>query len=78
MYQEALVLAKAYREVEAEAARLRFQVNFGTSVCEPCDGLRAGPGVVATCYQTRECRYGNVREGDKKRLRVLDDLLDKG
>ena len=78
VYGEALKLAKAYREIEAEAARLRFRVNFGTSVCESCEGLRAGPYVLATCYQVKECRYSNVRGATKKQLRILNHLLDKG
>jgi len=49
--------------MHAEAARLRFKVNFGTAVCESCDGLKAGPGIVATCFQIRRCNYENVREG---------------
>ena len=78
VYREAQKLVAAYESAQTEVARLRFSLNFGTAVCGNCDGLHAGPDVVATCYQTKECRYTNVRAGTKKQLRVLDHLLDKG
>lgn len=63
-FQAAGLVATRLLELDEEAARLRFQVNFGTPICTRCDGLRAGPGVVATCFQVRRCRYTNVKEGD--------------
>ncbi len=67
----------AYAEqVTKEAATLRFQVNFGTDRCQNCTGLKAGPGVVATCFQMKQCFYSNFR-GDTispKQGRVLDYL----
>lgn len=44
-----------------ESAEVRFKNNFGTEVCERCDGLKAGPGVAATCYQIRQCYYTNKK-----------------
>lgn len=73
-YEEATNLLRAYDRALDEIGRLRFRVNFGSSLCERCDGLRAGPGVVATCYQVQRCHYGNVREGQDElsRRRVLE------
>lgn len=56
-------------ETEEEAARLRFKVTFGSPACERCEGLTTGPGVVATCFQVKRCRYTNVKEGELPRLR---------
>jgi hypothetical protein len=49
------------REAVLEAARSRFKVNFGSTRCDHCEGLRAGPGVVATCFQVRQCYYDNIK-----------------
>lgn len=70
-------LVVAFRKLDVEAAQLRFRLNFGTPVCERCDGLKAGPGVVATCFQVRQCNYSNVKEGEitPRQLRVLQNLL---
>jgi len=65
VYAAAMDLSAAYREVMAEAARLRFQVNFGSKVCDGCDGLRAGPGVLATCFQVKRCNFTNIKEGSE-------------
>lgn len=69
-------LAEAYRELHGEAAKLRFQLNFGTPICSDCDGLKAGPGVVATCFQVRKCNYENVREDQitDRHQRILQSL----
>jgi hypothetical protein len=66
-------LIELAREAVAEASRSRFKVNFGTPRCERCDGLKAGPDVAATCYQVRQCHYGNIKQGDltPKQSRVL-------
>lgn len=77
VYEEAKRLAEAHRSLQSEAAKLRFRLNFATALCDNCEGLRAGPTVVATCFQVRECNYTNIRTDDSKRLRVLDHLFDK-
>ncbi len=65
-----------YSDLYLEAARLRFRVNFASSVCEKCDGLKAGPGVVATCYQLQRCEYSNTKETDidSEQARVIEAL----
>src|ERR1700760_1868875 len=69
-------LVEAYRELHGEAAKLRFQLNFGSPICASCDGLKAGPGVIATCFQVRRCNYENVREGgaSERHLRIIQSL----
>lgn len=77
-FDSATRLVQAYRQLAAEAAQLRFELNFGTRICEGCDGLKAGPGVVATCYQVRQCNFDNVKEdggASPRQLRVLQSLL---
>jgi hypothetical protein len=75
-YQAALLLIEAFREQTHELARLRFTLNFGSPVCENCDGLKAGPGVLATCYQTKQCNFDNIKDNANPRhLRVLNTLL---
>ena len=75
-YEAGVVLAEAYRTLWIEAAQLRFQQNFGGPVCQDCDGLKAGPGVIATCFQLRQCNYESIKEGDETpRQRVLQSLL---
>lgn len=78
-YQSALELKAAYHEALAESSRLRYQVNFGTEVCSNCEGLKAGPGVVATCFQTKKCDFDSIHEGSESRthLRILDRLAPK-
>jgi hypothetical protein len=79
-YEAAKVLAEAYHEVSLEAAQLRFQVNFGSQRCDRCEGLKAGPDVIATCFQVKRCNFTNVRVGDETpriqrvltRLTVID------
>lgn len=67
---------KAYRRLHHELAKLRFGTNFGTDICTDCDGLKAGPGVVATCFQVKACNFTNVKEGDdaNRHLRVIANL----
>jgi hypothetical protein len=64
----------------ADASRLRFKLNFGSDVCEMCEGLRAGPGVIATCFQVKRCDFTNIREdqGDPRHLRIIEGLSPKG
>lgn len=61
----------------AEMARLRFRLNFGTPVCDDCDGLTAGPKIVATCFQVKQCHYGPVGSNGviPGRRGVLDRLM---
>lgn len=56
---------------------MRFRMNFGTPICESCDGLKAGPGVTATCFQVRQCTYDNVKQGDvtPRQKRVIESLM---
>lgn len=63
------------RSLLVEIARNRFRTNFGTEVCERCEGLHAGENVAATCFQTKLCYYGNVkRDPSPKQKGVIDDL----
>ena len=76
VYQAATTLVDRYREQGVELAKARFKLNFGTALCENCDGLRAGPGVTATCFQVKQCHFDNFREDNHPRhLRVLNSLL---
>ncbi len=77
-YDAGVRLASAYQTLWVEAAQLRFRLNFGTPICDRCDGLKAGPGVSATCFQVRQCTYDNVKDGDAtpKQRRVIQSLLD--
>jgi hypothetical protein len=75
--QAAQQLRDAYHEALLEASRLRYRLNFGTSLCDNCEGLRAGPGVLATCFQVKVCNFANIKEGsqDPRHVRVLRTLL---
>ena len=74
VYRHVQELAQAYQDSLDEAAELRFKLNFGSEICGSCEGLRAGPGVIATCYQVRKCNFSNVKEGDSRYRRVIDRL----
>jgi len=63
-YQAGVRLIEAHRALSVEAAHLRFKSNFGSTLCDRCDGLKAGIGVVATCFQLRQCNYTNFKEHD--------------
>jgi hypothetical protein len=78
-YSAALELQDAYHEAMTEASKLRFKLNFGTSACQNCEGLKAGPGVTATCFQVQRCDFKNVKEGDEdpRQIRVIDKLTAK-
>ena len=71
-------LIEAYRALDVEAGKLRFKLNFGTARCQDCDGLRAGPGVVATCFQVQRCDFTNVKEGavSPRHRRILESLSE--
>jgi len=65
------------REAIGEAAKTRFQANFGTDVCQHCRGLKAGPGVGATCFQMQACYYNHFRADEltPKHERIVGTLL---
>lgn len=75
-FEAAKRLVEAHRALTLDAAKLRFTHNFGTPACNTCDGLHAGPGVVATCFQMKQCHYSNLKEGEgnPRMLRVLRAL----
>jgi len=77
VYQAALDLKVAYKEAMLEGAKLRFKLNFGTPFCEECDGLRAGPGVIATCFQIKRCDYTSLKDGnqDPDQVRLITSLV---
>lgn len=76
VYEAAVALIERHREQGVELAKTRFKLNFGSALCENCDGLRAGPGVTATCFQVKQCYFDNFREDNHPRhLRVLQALL---
>jgi len=56
-----------------DAAKARFQANFGSKRCVNCEGLKVSPGVVATCVQVSQCYYKNFKQGDltPKQARIL-------
>lgn len=64
------------RRLTHEAAQARFEANFGTSMCNACDGLKAGVGVVSTCFQAKRCYYGNIKTTDlsSKQRAVIEGL----
>jgi hypothetical protein len=55
---------KEIRAFSNDAARDRFSKNFGSSLCESCEGLKAGPDVVATCFQLKQCFFTNKKSID--------------
>lgn len=68
--QELLELSKS---LVVEAAKQRFKTTFGTSRCESCTGLRVTDGVLATCFQLKQCYYKGFSAEDltERQLRVL-------
>lgn len=75
-YNSALELRTAYHEALNEAARQRYRSNFGSQTCNSCEGLKAGPGVLATCFQVQKCNFDSIREGYESptHLKILDRL----
>jgi len=75
-YLAAEDLRAAYHEALNEGARLRYRSNFGTDLCEHCDGLKAGPGVLATCFQVQKCNFDSIHEGSESllHLKIIDRL----
>lgn len=78
VYEAAQKFVSAFHALDKEAAQLRFRVNFGSEKCSKCEGLRAGPDVLATCFQIGECRYTNVKNPTTRQLGVLARLTDNG
>lgn len=78
-YTSAVQLQKEYRKLRRDMARLRFQLNFGSQECENCDGLHAGPNVVATCYQIQRCYFQNLRKGEVEghQVQLLERLSSR-
>jgi hypothetical protein len=78
-YRAAQELRDAYHEALNEAARQRYRANFGTESCSSCDGLKAGPGVLATCFQVQKCNFDSIHEGSESptQLRILNRLTLK-
>jgi hypothetical protein len=70
-------LVKVARSAADEAAQARFKVNLGTDTCDNCEGLKAGVGVTATCFQLKRCFYDNVRgtELSSKQKTVIEGLM---
>ena len=75
-YQAAQELRAAYHEALNEAARQRYRAHFGSESCNNCEGLKAGPGVLATCFQVQKCNFDSIREGSESptQLKILDRL----
>ena len=73
-FEAATRLIEAHKRLFEEAAGLRFKLNFGSEVCDRCEGLKTGPGVIATCFQIRRCNYSNVKIGDTspKQRKILE------
>ena len=65
------------REAVVEAARARFEANFGTRQCLTCDGLKVRPGVVATCAQVKQCYYTSIIGDPEKLSRVAESLSER-
>lgn len=79
VHRVAAELLALTRDLVLEAARARFEKNFGSSQCEGCTGLKAGPGVVATCYQVRQCFYTHFTDQDgSSRQERLIEILSRG
>jgi len=72
-------LLQETRRLVIEVARYRFRVNFGTELCQNCTGLKAGPGVVSTCFQIKQCYYKHLRENDNtpRQKGILEALVDR-
>jgi hypothetical protein len=75
-YHSALELRTAYHEALIEAAHQRYRSNFGTEACTNCNGLKAGPGVLATCFQVQKCNFDSIHEGSESsvHLNILNRL----
>ena len=72
-------LQLAYHEALLESGKLRFKLNFGTTVCENCEGLKAGPDVVATCFQVKRCEFKSIRSGaaSSRQLQILRKMTSE-
>lgn len=76
-YGAALALISEHRLALTEVAKLRFKLNFGSPFCLQCEGLKAGPEVIATCYQMQQCHFRNLKKGeeDPRHLLAVEALL---
>jgi len=76
-WQRVCQLLELTRRLEHEAAQARFKANFGTTMCDACEGLKAGRGVAATCFQVKRCYYTNIKTTDmsSKQRAVIEGLL---
>lgn len=76
-YKAAKILISEHERVLVELAKLRYKLNFGTPSCENCDGLRAGPGVIATCFDLKQCHFTNLKRGQEapRHLAVIQNLM---
>lgn len=73
-WEKAQELSSLAKEALRQAAKDRFKVNFGTDVCNACDGLKVGPGVLATCFQIRQCNYSNVKSTTPRQETLITRL----
>lgn len=75
-WEAAKAIVDEARVAVTQAGAARFAANFGTARCDSCEGLRAGPGISATCFQRKLCYFTNFREeaGSARQLRVITAL----
>jgi hypothetical protein len=75
-YEASKQIVDFARSALTELAKVRFEKNFGSEQCQRCEGLKAGPGVVATCLQVRLCYFKNFTADDvtPKQERALRSL----
>lgn len=64
VYEIARQLIDLAHDTVREAAKARFGTNFGTDRCRRCEGLKAGPDVVTTCFQMKQCYFKNFKSDD--------------
>jgi len=64
VYEIARQLVNLTHDTVREAAKARFETHFGTERCHRCEGLKAGPDVVATCLQMKQCYFKNFKSSD--------------
>ena len=72
-WEASQALLELSKRAVIDAAKSRYQKNFGTSRCENCTGLKVVPGVIATCFQLKQCYYKGLTSEDltERQLRVL-------
>lgn len=77
VWKEVQALVSASKNLVRDAAKDRFKANFGKEICNHCDGLKAGPDVVSTCFQLKQCYYSNVKSRTSPKQSKLISLLTK-